>query len=85
MYDNGDYEQMIQLLKNSEGKSVRVIFKFKKHKLKYLEIDLDSLAQACNDERFKSMELLSWGLFDKSFEELETDYNYRTGDKNENW
>lgn len=82
MYDNGDYEQMIQLLKNTEGKSVNVIFKFKNGKYKNFKFDLDSLAQVCNDERFKSMDMLGWGLNDKSFAELESEYSYRRGDKN---
>lgn len=80
MYDNGDYEQLIEMLRNPAEKSVRVIFKFKKGKLKSFRIDTDSLAEAYNDERFKLMELLGWGLNDKSSEEMEAEYKNRRGD-----
>lgn len=81
MYDNGDYEQIIEMLRNCAGKTVKVIFKFKKDKLKSFKIDLNSLCEAYNDERFMFMELNGWGLNDKSFEELEADYKKRRDDE----
>lgn len=66
MYDNGDYEQMINLLKNSSDKTVKITLKMKKGIPKDFKIDVNSLAQAYNDERFNSL----WGLNDKSFKEL---------------
>lgn len=70
MYDNGDYEQMIDLLKNSTDKTIKVILKIKKGMPKDFKIDVTSLAEAYNDERFNSLELVGWGLNDKSFKEL---------------
>lgn len=70
MYDNGDYAQMIDLLKNSADKTVKITIKIKKGIPKDFKIDVNSLAQAYNDERFNSLSLLSWGFNDKSFKEL---------------
>ena len=70
MYDNGDYEQMIGLLKNSADKTVKVTLKIKNGIAKSFKIDVNSLAQAYNDERFNSLSLLSWGFNDKSFNGL---------------
>lgn len=67
MYDNGEYEEMRNVLTNSEGRNVRVVFKLKKGKPKDFKIDLDSLSKCCNDERIKSFELIGWGLNDKSY------------------
>lgn len=70
MYDSGDYEQMIDLLKNSVGKTVKVTIKIKKSIPKDFKIDVDSLAEAYNDERFKLLDLLGSGFNDKSFKTL---------------
>ena len=70
MYDNGDYEQMIDLLKNSFGKTVKVIVKMRGETPKDFKIDVNNLAEAYNDERFRALSLLSWGFNDKSFREL---------------
>lgn len=64
------YDELKPLLKNSIGKSVYVTFKVKKEKVKSFKIDLESLAIAYNDQRFADMELLCWGLNDRSFKEL---------------
>ena len=69
MYENGDYEEMIKLLKVSDGKMVKVIIKVKKGMPKDFKIDVNSLVEEYNDERFKALELGGWGFFDKSFEE----------------
>ena len=74
MYDNGEYEQIIRLLKNSPDKNIKITFKIKREKIKNFKIDLDSLAAVYNDERLKLLELLGWGLNDKSFKELENRY-----------
>ena len=70
MRRNGDYEQMIDLLKNSAGKMVKVVIKIKKGIPKDFKLDIDSLAEAYTDERFKSLSLLGWGFNDKSYKEL---------------
>lgn len=63
MYTNGDYEFIKELLKAfSSQKEVLVTFEFKKDKLKDFKIDLNSLAEACGDEKIKFMELSAWGL-----------------------
>ena len=70
MYDNGDYAQLINLLKNSAGKTVKITLKIKKGIPKDFKIDVNSLAEAYGDERFNSLSLLTWGFNDKSFKEL---------------
>ena len=70
MYDNGDFEQMVELLKNSTGKTVKVIIKLKKGVPKDFKIDVNSLAEVYCDERFKALSLLGWGFNDKSYKEL---------------
>ncbi|MDE5563760.1 MAG: hypothetical protein K2I93_01280 [Oscillospiraceae bacterium] len=70
MYDNGDYEQMIELLKHAEGKLVKIRFKFKNNKLKDFQLLTDSLAEAYHDERFLQLELVGWELHDKSCREI---------------
>ncbi|MGN0623735.1 MAG: hypothetical protein ACI4JA_07290 [Oscillospiraceae bacterium] len=66
LYDNGGYEEMTELLKNTDGKRIKVLFKVKNEKIKRVEIVLESLAAAYNDERFLQLELLGWGISDKS-------------------
>lgn len=66
MYENGDYEKMVELLKNSSGRSVKVIIKLKNGIPKDFKIDIDSLADAYYDDRFKALELGGWGFNDKS-------------------
>lgn len=63
-------DELAGLLRNGLGKTVKVIFKMKKGKVKDFKIDLDSLAEAFNDERFKKLEAAGWGLNDKSYKEL---------------
>lgn len=62
-------DEIVDLLKNNPDKTVKVILKIKKGKLKDFKIDLDSLSEVCNNEKFKSLELIGWGLNDKSFED----------------
>lgn len=66
LYDNGGYEEMTGLLKNTTGKKVKVRFKTKDGKIKDAKILIESLADAYNDERFLKLELLGWGVSDKS-------------------
>lgn len=76
MYRNGDFEHMVEMLKNSVDKTVKVIIKViikvKKGLPKNFKIDVNSLAEVYNDERFKSLSLLGWGLNDKSYKEIST-------------
>ncbi|MGN0473860.1 MAG: hypothetical protein ACI4IJ_02100 [Acutalibacteraceae bacterium] len=62
--------EIAALLKNSSDKTVKVILKVKNGRAKDFKIDLDSLAEAYNDERFKSFELFCWGLNNKSFKDF---------------
>lgn len=62
-------DEIVNSLKNNSNKNIKVILKIKKGKLKDFKIDLGSLAEVCNNEKFKSLELIGWGLNDKSFED----------------
>ena len=62
-------DEIVNSLKNNPDRTVKVILKIKKEKLKDFKIDLGSLAEVCNNEKFKSLELIGWGLNDKSFED----------------
>lgn len=62
-------DEIVNSLKNNSNKNINVILKIKKGKLKDFKIDLGSLAEVCNNEKFKSLELIGWGLNDKSFED----------------
>lgn len=70
MYKNGDFGQMIELLKTSTDKTVKVIIKLKKGVPEDFKIDINSLAETYCDERFKALSLLGWGFNDKSYKEL---------------
>lgn len=65
MYDNGEYEELRKLLKDVNGKNVKVVFKLIKGKTKDFKVDLDSLGKACGDDRFRTLELVGWGMNDK--------------------
>ena len=71
MYERGDYEQMIQLLKDSVGKEVGVRLKYKKEKLIDFTLNLESLVQIYGDERFLELERIGWGINDKSCKDVE--------------
>ncbi len=62
-------DEIVNSLKNNPDKTIKVILKIKKGKLNDFKIDLGSLAEVCNNEKFKSLELIGWGLNDKSFED----------------
>lgn len=66
MYENGDFESMLNLLHASENKTVLVKLKYKKGILKDFRLMSESLAKAYNDERFLQLELTGWGLNEKS-------------------
>ena len=66
LYDNGGYEEMTELLRDTRDKKVKVRFKTKDGKIKDAKILIESLADAYNDERFLKLELLGWGVADKS-------------------
>lgn len=70
MYDNGDFEQMIGLLKSPTYKTLKVIIKLKNGVPKDFKIDVNSLAEVYCDERFKALSLVVWGFNDKSYTEL---------------
>ncbi len=62
MYSNGDYEQMIELLKESQGREVMVRLKYKKDRLVDFTMLPESLAKAYGDDRFLKLELSGWGM-----------------------
>ena len=66
MYENGDFESMLNLLHASENKTVLVKLKYKKGILKDFRLMSESLAKTYNDERFLQLELTGWGLNEKS-------------------
>lgn len=67
--DENIIDEIVNSLKNNPDKTIKVILKIKKGELKDFKIDLGSLAEVCNNEKFKSLELIGWGLNDKSFED----------------
>lgn len=66
MYDNGDFEQMLEMLRKPEGRMVKIRLKYKRGKLKDFTLIKESLAEAYNDERFLQMELTGSGINDRS-------------------
>lgn len=58
MYDNGDYDEMIKKLENSQDKKVNLILKYKKNKLVGFELEQGTLANSMNDQRFDAIEFL---------------------------
>ena len=67
MYDNGDYDEMIESLKDTSGKKITVRLKYKKDRLIGFKILLESLAEAMCDERFLSLaDAAGWGINDRS-------------------
>lgn len=70
MYENGDFESMLNLLRASNHKTVLVELKYRNGRLKDFQLKTDSLAKAYNDERFLQLELTGWGLNDKSCREI---------------
>ncbi|MDE6087326.1 MAG: hypothetical protein K2G25_02970, partial [Oscillospiraceae bacterium] len=70
MYQNGDYEQMREILRKASGTSVTVILGYKKEKLKTFQIDLKSLADHFQDQRFLQLKCTVYGINHKSCKEL---------------
>ena len=66
MYAKGDYEEMRNLLKETEGKNIILKLKYKKGKIKNFKLDIKSLAKTMYDKRFECIEILCWGVGDKS-------------------
>ena len=60
MYENGDYESMLNLLRTPDNKTVLIELKNKNGKLKSFKLQIESLAKAYNDDRFLQLELLGW-------------------------
>lgn len=70
MYDNGEFESMLNLLRDSDNKTVLIELKYKNGDLKDFRLKTESLAKVYNDERFLQLELICWGLNDKSCKEV---------------
>ncbi|SEQ27159.1 hypothetical protein SAMN02910289_01654 [Lachnospiraceae bacterium RM5] len=82
MYKNGDYDQMLKLLSDSENKLVKVIFTYKGDKIEAFEIDLNSLSSVFKDDRFLKLELMGWGFISEK-EHLD-EYENRSSSNTEN-
>lgn len=72
MYENGECEELRRRLSDCEEKDIGIVFKLKNSRLIDFKIDLENLARRCGDERLKDMELLGWGINDKSIKDLFT-------------
>ena len=70
MYENGDFESMLDLLRNPDNKTVLIELKYKNGNLKDFRLKTESLAKAYNDERFLQLELVGWGINDKSCKDV---------------
>ena len=70
MYDNGEFESMLNLLRDSDNKTVLIELKYKNGNLKDFRLKTESLAKVYNDERFLQLDLICWGLNDKSCKEV---------------
>lgn len=66
MYENGDFESMLNLLRDPYNKTVLIKLIYKKGILKDFRLEKESLAKAYNDERFLQLELACWGITKKS-------------------
>lgn len=66
MYDNGDFEQLIGRLRDSQGRQVTVRLKYKKDRLVDFKILPESLAAAYHDDRFLQLECAAWGIKETS-------------------
>ena len=82
MYKNGDYDQMLKLLSDSENKLVKVIFTYKGDKIEAFEIDLNSLSSVFKDDRFLKLELMGRGFISEK-EHLD-EYENRSSSNAEN-
>lgn len=70
MYDNGDFESMLNLLRGLSDNTVSIELKYKNGVLKDFKMITESLADAFHDERFLKLELSGWGINDKSCREM---------------
>lgn len=63
MYDNGDYNEMINVLESAGNNSIELELKIKNGKIKGFTIDAKSLAHSLEDKKFEKIEILyqSWG------------------------
>lgn len=66
MYENGDFEEMLNLLRAPGNRTVSVKLKYSKGVVKDFRLMLDSLAESYDDQRFLQLELVAWGLDSKS-------------------
>lgn len=66
MYENGDFKSMLNLLRVPDHRKVLIELKYKKGVLKDFQLKPESLAKLYDDERFLQLELIGWGLNDKS-------------------
>ncbi|MBQ8147316.1 MAG: hypothetical protein IJ040_00840 [Lachnospiraceae bacterium] len=65
------YDELLEVMKNCADKRINIQFKIKNGKIKNYKMDIDSLADAYQDERIRKLELLSWGCKDKSALQIE--------------
>lgn len=70
MYQNGDYEQMREILRKMSGTSVNVIVTYRNETPRTFQIDLQNLADQFQDQRFLQLQCTVSGINHKSCKEL---------------
>lgn len=73
MLDSGDYEQMVDKLRNSIGTNIKVTLIIKKKSIDF-KIPPENISEALEDERFNRLECVGRGLNDRPFEEIEAKF-----------
>lgn len=61
MYENGDYEWIIERLKDSQDKLVSLRLEYKRNKFVGFNVLVDSLAREYGDNRFLNLECVGQG------------------------
>jgi len=64
MYENGDYEEIKQMLSDTEGETVTVQLIFRGRKLEDVRFDVADLARTFHDDRLLQLEKLISGVSD---------------------
>lgn len=64
-------DELANKLKNNSQKEVNIKFKIKNDKIKSFDVNLEDLANVCNDVRFKTLTGCMSGINDESFSNIE--------------
>lgn len=60
-----DYDELVEILKETEDKNVKLIAKVKSGNVKSFKVDFKYLAETFNDMRFEKGEVYGYGINDK--------------------